>query len=293
MTGLEQNTADEKELSLGLLRQRRALILISIILTFFIFGFVTIENIEPFNGIKINFEELSIKIILLVLILYFWMRYCQYSKVDEKRIKLVKQMNKNIVVAIDNFFQNMACPNLRYCFDVKDCSIFVAEKVEAKNNGWFRKDKKIGAIGIELRYEDYFTGANHNEGVVSPAEIEKIESEGWSTAEKDFKVHEDNIIKGKPIVTKTFSYNPPILGIVLFWAKLKFYFTSTYFTDYLLPHYFAVISLSVFIADFFAFSAFIAVPCAIILVIFKNSKYYQAIKELISKKHLGDCHDWI
>ncbi len=251
MEAWSQNTADEKELSLGLLRQRRALILISIILPFFIFGFVTIKNIDMFGGVNIDIEKLNIKYILAPLLLYFWMRYCQYSKVDSNRKILIGNMKRNIGDARKKFFEKIACPSAKDCFDVAHCHITEKEDLpKSKNNKLFSKDKNIEIHGVAYRYEDYFTGTNHNKGVASTAEIEKIKQEGWQLLEIDEKIHES---RGKPIFTKTFAYNWLKLKRTLCWVKLKFYWESTYFTDYLLPYYLAVISLSIFIVAFFGF----------------------------------------
>lgn len=275
MTG--KKTTNNKESSLGLLRQRRILILISIILPLFIYGIVSIENIDMLSGINIDVEQLNIKYILAVLLVYFWIKYWQYSKVDANYIKLAQQMDKNIKYAREEFFKKIVCPNIKDCFDTEYCHITEKEDLSESKNNFFRRDKKIEICGVTYRCKNYSADPNYKVEVISKVEIEKIEKEGWQL-EKNTHGGRD-----KPIFTKVFKYIPLKLESALFWNKLKFYYTSTYFIDYLLPYYFAAIAFSVFIADFFAFSFFIAVPFAIISVAFKNSKYYQMSINVLKK----------
>lgn len=241
---LEQNTTNDNELSHGLLRQQKILIWISVISPLLISGMASISN-ENLYGVDINIEQLNIKYILLAAFVIFWILYQQYSKNDANRIMLIKQMDKRINATRNEFFQKVACPSIKDCFGLEDCYILEEEKdlPKSKNNSWFRKYKKIGIIRVPPKYECYYMDiniANMTDSI--KAEIKEIELKGWSKAEKDFKVHEDSNIKGKPLATKTFPYNPHKLKLILFWGKLRFKSTGTYLVNHTMPHCYALVS---------------------------------------------------
>ncbi len=254
-----QNTTNEKELSLGLLRQRRALILISIILLFFIFGVASIENFELLNGIKINIEKLPVEPILWVLFAYFWMRYWQHSKVGIHRKTLENEKVGDIARVRKEFSRKMACNNIKECFDaekrfdVKKC--FVKE-IEYMPSAWlsFPKRQKLEIYQYEI--QDKIVSLSKNLLDHSPSEIEKIERNGWELV----KSNNSNVL------SKTFTYNWFKLKCTLCWVKLKFYWHSTYFTDYLLPHYLAAAALLSFCLSFYYLPYYWLIYIALFLI---------------------------
>ncbi len=246
-----QNTTNDKESSSGLLWT--GTVLISIILPLSIYDESLIESVIRSYFININVESLNITYILLGVFVIFWFLYWQDTKVNANRKMLIGNMKRNIGDARKKFFEKIACPSARDCFDVEHCNITEKKDLPSK---WysFSKSKKIEIYGLSNKYEKYYEGTNFAGTIpdITQSEVEKIEQEGWQLLEIDEKIHES---RNKPIFTKTFSYNSLKLTLVLLLVKIKFKCTGTYITKYMFVHccVFISLSLSVFFVAFFGF----------------------------------------
>ena len=87
--------ARNREMSTGLLRQRRNIMAISILLPLYLFSGATFNKINILgNSVTLNNPKL-ITIFLIVLFFYFLLRYWQYFN-EENYIKSVKWLLKRL-----------------------------------------------------------------------------------------------------------------------------------------------------------------------------------------------------
>lgn len=234
----EYKNSVEKEISAGLLRQRRNLLLISLIMPLFFLSGASINQINMF-GTVINIQNQSgIYIVLFVIYFYFLWRYLQYY-LEENRAKEFSSLRKDKIAKIEFDYLKGLMFKKTDCFEIEH--YYPSYKPEAldKKMGIFRKSRAMQIYGLPNKYYHHYSRDSKSPKKLPADEIQLIEKE-WKYVEK-----QQGDSRSDPIFETDVAFNWLYLKWLKFKGNLIFYIVHPYFSDYKLPFIIAAVSLIV------------------------------------------------
>lgn len=240
----------DKEISNSLLRQRRNLILISLVMPLFFLSGASVSEINIF-GTLINIEsQAGIKILIFIMYFYFLWRYTQYYR-EEERAKCFRSIRQNKLYDIEyKHFSSLLYPKSK-CFDFKHyyCSFkqstppvlnvsrTLPDKSLDKRLGLFHKMRAMEIYGLDDKYENHYLKTGDAKIKLLDEELNEI-SKSWSLVTK-----QASDARSGAVFETNVEYNYVYLILMRFLTNLKFIIIHPYFTDYELPFIIAVISI--------------------------------------------------
>ena len=240
----------EKELSVGLLRQRRNLILISLVMPLFFLSGASVNKINMFGTVIHLQSQSGINIVLFVIFFYFLWRYLQYY-LEENRAKefCILRDNKIHQMEFDYFkelmFVKTDCFEFEHyypCYKNEDKSNLNSNKILPdatmdKIIAIFKKSRAMEIYGLPNKYYKHYCQDEKAHIELPSDEVEFIEKE-WKYVNK-----KQRDARSGAIFETDVEYNSFYLKWLKFKANLKFYIVHPYFSDYKLPFLIAGVSL--------------------------------------------------
>ena len=242
--GNKQNT--DMNMSEGILRQRRNLILTSLTILLFFLGEMTVDQINVLGTIVNIKSQSGVEIVLFILLIYFTWRYIQYYNIDDRAKQFHRLRNGKATEVELNFFDKTA-KNRAKCFDFDHK--YTNFKKDRDINGLYDTgfDEKSGLLKkiriVELsgtpdeKYREHYLKTPHHIELDSN-EIKKIE--------KEWKVVDEQQQHGTLLFETNIHYNQMYLKWIRLKSNLKFYTTHPYLSDYILP--LAIAGIAFFVA---------------------------------------------
>ncbi len=242
----------DKELSAGLLRQRRNLILISLIMPLFFLSGASVNKINMF-GTVINLESQSgINIVLFVIYFYFLWRYLQYYLVEERAKEFRLQRDDKIYQIEFDLLKGLMLIKAK-CFDFEHYyPSFKAEKSSSfhtnrvlpnskldKKISLFNKARVMEISGLPNKYENHYLKSGNDYVELPHNETKEIEKQ-WRLVSK--KAGDSRY---SAIFETDVKYNTLYLKWLRFKGYFNFYIVHPYFSDYELPFLIAATSFVV------------------------------------------------
>lgn len=232
----------KKELSGGLLRQRRNLILMSLLMPLFFLSGASVNQINMFGTIIHLTNQKGINIAIFVIYVYFLWRYLQYY-LEEERAKEFQLLRDNRINQIEFDYLKDLMRKKADCFEFKDYYPSYKEiKMDSFKESRYlsddKYDKKLGLItrsrvmeiyGLADKYENHYlkNGEDHIE--LPSKEIEIIEKD-WRLVNK-----QQGDSRSGAVFETDVEYNALYLNWIRFINCFKFYVIHPYFSDYQLP----------------------------------------------------------
>ncbi len=238
-----------KELSVGLLRQRRNLILISMIMPLFFLSGASVNQINLFGTVIYLESQSGIKVVMFVMYFYFLWRYLQYYY-EEERAKVFRSIRDKRLYEIEfDYFSDIMrskadCFEFHHyypCFKRKDAPMVemvrtLPDKRMDKKIGLFRKSRIMEIYGLDDKYEDHYLKSGEEQTKISDDELKKIDKY-WRLVKKEV-----SDARSGAIFETDVEYNSLHLWLVRFLGNFKFLVVHPYFTDYRLPFLIAGVS---------------------------------------------------
>ncbi|MDO6693567.1 hypothetical protein Q4574_09745 [Aliiglaciecola sp. 3_MG-2023] len=235
----------DRELSDGLLRQRRNLIMSSIgILIFVVLGF-ELETVRFLgNTVKLTSHE-NVYVVLLCIHIYFCFRFGQYYLEENHRpsfLSVIRSNNQNLEKL---YFESLALKSLDQFFRNKKNQVFVLLprlatednelyklKSEGDPNFFFAQTPVYVSLGDEL-YRSIFEYSPENKLIVK----NKVDFRGWEVLEKL-----ENINSFKtPFLHKNLEYSRLKIILIRIKSFIKYLVIQSNFSDYEFPIVLALI----------------------------------------------------
>lgn len=237
------------DLSSGLLRQRRNLIILSILMPLFSAESLTVENINLLGTIIKIQSQKEILIILLCMFIYFLTRYWQYCREELRAQDFITQREAALYAAEEKYFKELLLPLTKYFNSENIYSSFETEngmtpgytkvpirKYLDKKEGFFHRTRTMEIYGLPDRYSRIGTNIDNDEIQLTEDDIINI-NKHWIQVDK-----KASDMRSGPIYKTDVKFNIIFLWLVLTYEKIKFTLLKPYFTDYALPYWFAFIS---------------------------------------------------
>lgn len=240
----------EKELSVGLLRQRRNLILISLIMPLFFLSGAAVNQINMFGTVIHLQSQSGINIVLFVIFFYFLWRYLQYY-LEENRAKEFCFLRDNKIHQIEfDYFKELMfiktkCLEFEHyypCYKNEDkfnlnSTRILPDAAMDKKISTFKKSRAMEIYGLSNKYYKHYCQDKDKHIKLPSDEVELIEKE-WRYVNK-----KQGDARSGAIFETDVKYHSLYLTWLKFKAKLKFYIVHPYFSDYKLPFLIAGVSL--------------------------------------------------
>lgn len=248
----KESKKPEKELSVGLLRQRRNLILISLVMPLFFLSGASVNQINMFGTVIHLASQSGINIVLFVIYFYFLWRYLQYYLEEERAKEFRLQRDDKIYQIEFNLLKGLMLIKAD-CFDFDHYfPSFKPDKSPAfhttrvlpdnkfdKKLGLFKKLRVMEISGLPDKYENHYLKTGNDRIELPSNEVKMIEKE-WRLASK-----EQGDSRYGAIFETDVTYNTLYLKWLRFKGNLKFYIVHPYLSDYELPFIIAGISFFV------------------------------------------------
>lgn len=249
MLGDHSNIDHRSEMSAGFLRQRRNLVLISLLLPLFVFGEAKLDKLNIF-GTTIDIGDPSAIIGLIVLIfIYFFGRYWQYYGNERGAKDYRINMSRHIFQYEFKYFSDL----MRGAASVFDYEHYYPQFSCATNGDYaygynrpeIAKDKRLGLLrrsrlmqinSVGKKYEQHYLGRETGCGELSEEEIARIAAR-WRFVPK---AQGDS--RSEPIFETDIEYSVIAVIIVRLKSYLLFLANKPEFTDYKFPIWLSVLA---------------------------------------------------
>ncbi len=243
MAIVQVDKARDREVSVGLLRQRRNLLGISVAMPLLFFSGASIEKVNLLGTvIKIKNPEI-ITYSFVVLFFYFFVRYFQYYN-EENHIKSMKEsLRKNTFRSeLDYFFKKAT----------SDVSDFMCDYIQVYYLDPYHRKDTIKQRGIVNKKDEvtfpFFRKCSYclySQIGIGSGEItefhNKMKEAPFSLWPRLNSQHSDGIMESE-YYQSSFVYCTLQLYIMRLYGITKYILTESYFTDYQLPFIVAFIS---------------------------------------------------
>ncbi len=243
---LDNDQPKGRELSPGFLRQRRNLLLISIIMPLFFLSNASIEKISLL-GTQISVDNpVVLKVGVLVLAIYFLWRYYQYRGEENHSHEFNHECRKQVFEREFEYFSGRLIEKAK-CFDYEYIHPFFSKSVgdfrldeyelpklsNDKKISWLKRSRVMEANGFDSKYENI----NAEDGELTESERELI-LKTWVPVPKS---------SGNSHAEPIFSTKIDYLLLTVIWLRLTgviiFLFKRPHFTDYQLPLWLGILSI--------------------------------------------------
>jgi hypothetical protein len=249
---LQFNTESRpRELSPGFLRQRRNLLLASILMPLFFLSDAAVEKINLFGTIVTVADQAGVRWVIGVLFTYFLWRYFQYygeeSAVKDIGPALKADINEHELA----YFKAKLSPAAE-CFKAEHLYyVFkpIAERNGSSKNlvpaitddpkrGWWMRERVVEVNGMHSEYEVFEWGNEAAAHMFTDAEFKQVTT-SWRYVTPH--IHDP---RSKPVFESDVPYSLVRLLGLRFGVLIKFLVRRSYFTDYQLPFVVAIVALS-------------------------------------------------
>ncbi len=239
------------ELSAGFLRQRRNLILISLVLPLFIFGEANLERLNIFGSTMAVNNPSAIYVVIITIFVYFFFRYWQYGN-NERGMGLYRNtLSKYIYDFEFAYFVKLVNP-VASVFDCDPCyfqfsdfarkeyreKYFLPKITEDAKVDFLHRNRLMQIHGVGHKYEQYFLEKYHGRALLTEDEARNIEKY-WKRIEK---LQGGSDARAEPIFETAVKYNVFLIKYLRLKSYVSFVVNRPDFTDYKLPIYLAAIS---------------------------------------------------
>ena len=244
--------ARDREISSGLLRQRRNLLGISIAMPLFFLSGAAIEKINILGTIiKIKNPEI-ITYSIVCLFVYFFIRYFQYYNEENHIESLKKSFNTNLFSFESRYFSRKATK----CVEEFMCRYIEVYYLDPYHRRDRYKKNSIADKVDEVTFPFFrkCTYCLHSQEGMSASEIihfhEKMNKTPFSDWPRLNSKNSDGIMESE-YYQNSFSYCTLYVYLLRSYGVAKYILTETYFTDYQLPFIVAFLSCIVTISVIF------------------------------------------
>jgi hypothetical protein len=239
-----------EDLSPGLLRQRRNLMITSVLMPLFLLSGASLEEITLL-GTKIAVENPSVIYVgISVIFAYTFIRYYQYYLRDPAARSIWRAYACDVNTAEIAYFKRLIEPRAR-CFQA-DYLFPEFRRVTTPNSapemlkprlfddeaaGFLRRYRVIDMNGMDSRFAVLKDGPEAATDTLSEREIQEV-TKFWRFIERHPASN-----RTEPIFTTSVRYWLPRVVWLRWLVFVNFIFNRTFFTDYQLPLIVAVLSL--------------------------------------------------
>lgn len=240
------------DLSSGILRQRRNLLVLSIVMPLFSAGSLTVEKVNILGSIVKVGSKTEILLILISMFFYFLIRYWQYSREELRAKDFLSERDQALQKVEEKYFEGLLEP-LTKCFDSRRIySCFESEEISPigfekppirrkldKRISFFTRSRVMEVYGLPSKYSELKASSSEEKEQLTENEIRKIKK-FWKLMPRN-----NDETRSGPIYRTEVQFNIIKCWGVLFLEKIKFLILNPYFTDYVLPYWFAFASLGI------------------------------------------------
>ena len=242
----------EKELSAGLLRQRRNLVVISLVMPLFFLSGASINEINMFGTVIKLQSQSGVNIVLFAIYFYFLWRYFQYYLEEDRARDFIALRNHKIDQAEFDYLKHLMfiktnCFEMDHyhpCYKKRPTRAFSEDQLSSewdldKKIGRYKKSRTMEVYGLPDKYIHHYSQNQELRNKLPSNEIDCIEKQ-WRYVEKKQGDSRSGAIFETDVV-----FNWPYLNWLRFKEGFVFYIVHPYFSDYKLPFLIATMSLAV------------------------------------------------
>jgi len=245
--------ARTRELSQGLLRQRRNLIISSIIMPLFFVGEMSVEKINVFGSVLDVKNQFGIKSIIILFFSYSLLRFWQYYREEihtkeiwgafvqsiiekEEKYLEIEARNKAKMVTVSKSRIHVSFPTKKS--DSIPQQPLINRRIEEKVP-LFKRSASVEIQICDPAYEQKFLGEKYNIQNPNEDEIESL-SKQWKLIGKAVDDSRSGVLFSSQL-----EYSIPRIYLLRTYGGISFFLNQSYVTDYQLPFVIAVISAAV------------------------------------------------
>lgn len=241
----EDRKARYRDISDGLLRQRRNLMVISMLMPLFFLSGASIEKINLLGTIVSVSNPVVLKYALIVLFSYFLLRYWQYYREETYVKDMHRRMREHIYYLEEVFLTKKAREKAHF---VEPLILNVCFADPRYNRGCMftaipvNKDEKTFIFMRKCEFYIYADDRGYPDRQVLIDQFHVVLSEN----EHSSWVPLDSSNGSKPhFYRQNLSYSIVRFNVYRLWGALRYMFNESYFTDYQLPFVLALGSIVV------------------------------------------------